>query len=117
MTDKIKRGFEGEGLAIAFLENKGYRLRAKNYRHKRSEIDLIMERGSWLVFVEVKTRSSVTFGYPEDFVDDKKANKIMEGAENYIIENNWEGNVRYDVVAVTLRKDGPEIVHFEDAFY
>lgn len=117
MADKIKRGFEGEDLAVAFLENKGYCLRERNYRHKRSEIDLIVEKDNWLIFVEVKTRSSVAFGYPEEFVDEKKANKIMEGAENYIIENDWKGNVRYDVVAITLQKDKPEIVHFEDAFY
>ncbi|GAB1446809.1 MAG: YraN family protein [Cyclobacteriaceae bacterium] len=117
MTDKIKRGFEGEGLAISFLENKGYQLVVRNYRYKRSEIDLIVEKDNWLVFVEVKTRSSVAFGYPEEFVDEKKANKIMEGAENYIIENDWKGNVRYDVVAITLQGDEPEIVHFEDAFY
>jgi len=117
MADKIKRGFEGEDLAVAFLENKGYCLRERNYRHKRSEIDLIVEKDNWLIFVEVKTRSSVAFGYPEEFVDEKKANRIMEGAENYIIENDWKGNVRYDVVAITLLKDEQEIIHFEDAFY
>jgi len=117
MTDKIKRGFEGEDLAIAFLEKKGYRLRERNYRYKRSEIDLIVEKNNWLVFVEVKTRSSTKFGYPEEFVNEKKTEKIMEGADEYIHVNKWNGNVRYDIVAIILIRDEPEIVHFEDAFH
>lgn len=117
MTDKIKRGFEGEDLAITFLKEKGYRLLERNYRYKRSEIDLIVEKDNWLVFVEVKTRSSTSFGYPEEFVDEKKAAKIMEGADQYIHENNWKANVRYDIVSIVLKKGNSEIVHFEDAFY
>ncbi|MEQ8362262.1 MAG: YraN family protein [Cyclobacteriaceae bacterium] len=117
MTDKIKRGFEGEGLAITFLENKGYRLLERNYRYKRSEIDLIVEKDNWLVFVEVKTRSSTSFGYPEEFVDERKAEKIMEGADQYMYVKNWNGNVRYDIVSIILKEGEPEIVHFEDAFH
>jgi len=117
MTDKIKRGFEGEDLAITFLEKKGYRLLERNYRYKRSEIDLIVEKDKWLVFVEVKTRSSTAFGFPEEFVDEKKAEKIIEGADYYMHKNNWQGNVRYDIVSIILRKGEPEIAHFEDAFY
>ncbi|MFZ1807046.1 MAG: YraN family protein [Cyclobacteriaceae bacterium] len=117
MTDKIKRGFEGEDLAIAFLKKKGYRLLERNYRYKRSEIDLIVEKDNWLVFVEVKTRSSIAFGFPEEFVDNKKAEKIMEGADQYMHVSNWNGNVRYDIVAIILKEDEPEIVHFEDAFH
>lgn len=117
MTDKIKRGFEGEGLAITFLEKKGYQLLERNYRYKRSEIDLIVKKDNWLVFVEVKTRSSTAFGFPEEFVDYKKAEKILEGADQYMYEANWNGNVRYDIVSIVLKEGEPEIHHFEDAFY
>lgn len=117
MTDKIKRGTEGENLAADFLSHKGYTIKQRNYRYKHSEIDLIAEREGWLVFVEVKTRSSLTFGYPEEFVDDKKAQKILEGAEHYLYESNWQGNVRYDIISITLTSGKPKVEHFEDAFY
>ncbi|MDZ4714969.1 MAG: YraN family protein [Cytophagales bacterium] len=117
MTDKIKRGREGEDLAAAFLQEQGFTIVERNYRHKRSEIDLIVRRGNWLVFVEVKARTSHAFGYPEDFVDYKKKKKILEGADYYMYHSNWQGNVRYDIVAVSMGRDRPEIVHLEDAFY
>lgn len=104
-------------MAASFLEQKGYLVLNRNYRYKHSEIDLIVSRENWLVFVEVKTRSSTAFGFPEEFVDDKKAQKIMEGADQYLFETDWQGNVRYDIVSVTLSAGKPEIVHFEDAFH
>ncbi|HRW99795.1 MAG TPA: YraN family protein [Cyclobacteriaceae bacterium] len=117
MTDKIKKGELGEQLAANFLTEKGYDILERNYRYKHSEIDLIVKKDNWLVFVEVKTRTSETFGYPENFVDDKKAEKILEGAEQYLFETNWDGNVRYDIISIMLKKDIPEVVHFEDAFH
>lgn len=117
MTDKIKRGILGERLAAEFLERKGYRVVARNYRYRRAEIDLIVKKENWLVFVEVKTRSSQVFGYPEEFVDDKKAERILDGADQYLYETGWKGSVRYDIVAVNLGEGDPEIVHFEDAIH
>jgi putative endonuclease len=58
MLDKIKKGNDGEQLAADFLINKGFEIVARNYRYKHSEIDLIIKRANWLIFVEVKTRSS-----------------------------------------------------------
>jgi putative endonuclease len=117
MGDKIKRGRQGEERAAAFLQQKGYEIVARNFRHGRSEIDLIARKDQWLIFVEVKTRTSVAFGYPEESVNSRKASKILEGAEHYIFESNWHGPVRYDVVAITYKNGNEEIVHLEDAFY
>ena len=113
MSDKIDKGKDGEARAENFLKEKGYEIVARNYRFKRSEIDLIVTRENWLVFVEVKLRSSSTFGHPEESVNKAKRKKIMEGAGQYLIDSNWQGNVRYDIVAI----DKKGIVHFEDAFY
>lgn len=117
MTDNIKKGNEGENLAAAFLEKMGYQIVQRNYRYKHAEIDLIVTKDNWLIFVEVKTRSSLTFGYPEEFVDEKKINKILEGADQYVFETNWNGNVRYDIVSIKLGSGAPGIDHFEDAFH
>lgn len=117
MSDKIKKGKEGEDLAADFLKGLGYEIVERNYRHKRSEIDLIVKKDNWLVFVEVKMRSSDAFGFPEEFVDYKKAKNIVTGAEQYTYDNKYDGNVRYDVVAISMRGNEPDIRHFEDAFY
>ncbi len=117
MTDKIKKGKEAEDMAADFLVQQGYEIVERNYRYKRSEIDLIVRRDNWLIFVEVKMRSSDAFGYPEEFVDYKKAKNIVYGAEQYTYDNNYNGNVRYDVVAISMKNGEPEIRHFEDAFY
>lgn len=117
MTEKIKRGAEGEQLAVALLEEKGYQVLERNYRHRRSEIDLIVRRENWLVFVEVKTRTSSAFGFPEEFVDSKQKSRILEGADYYQYITDWKGNVRYDIVAVNLEQPEPQLLHIEDAFY
>jgi len=117
MSDKIKKGKEGEDLAADFLVRQGYEIVERNFRYRRSEIDLIVLKENWLVFVEVKMRSSDAFGYPEEFVDYKKAKNIVYGAEQYTFENDYNGNVRYDVVAISMKYGKPEIRHFEDAFY
>ncbi|MBS1558185.1 MAG: YraN family protein [Bacteroidetes bacterium] len=103
MSDKITKGKEGEQLAADFLETKGFEIVARNFRHKRSEIDLIAKKNNWLIFVEVKLRSSEAYGYPEDFVDRKKAKNIIEGAEEYTYRQRWQGPVRYDIVSITDR--------------
>ncbi|MEJ0054518.1 MAG: YraN family protein [Bacteroidota bacterium] len=117
MSDKIKTGEEGEDLAAAFLMEKGFSVLERNYRKKRSEIDLIVRKGNWLVFVEVKTRSSTAFGYPEEFVDYHKKRMILKGALEYMYDNDWQGNVRYDIVAVNFYGSRYKIHHIEDAFY
>jgi putative endonuclease len=74
----------------------------------------LISRDNWLIFVEVKTRSSSDYGEPESFVDDFKARNIFEAAEEYIFSTDWQGHIRFDIVSVKLGKT-PEIVHFEDA--
>lgn len=114
MTDKIQTGGIGEKLAAEFLMAKGFKVVARNYRWGKSEIDLIVQQKDWLIFVEVKTRSSAAWGEPESFVSDLQRRMIYQAAEEYIFKINWQGNIRFDIVSV---KPGlpPEIVHFEDA--
>jgi putative endonuclease len=114
MSDKIKTGREGENMATEFLKKKGFEIVARNYRFKRAEIDIIVKKDDWLLFVEVKTRSSAAFGEPEAFVDLAKARMIFSAAEEFIFSTDWNGHVRFDVVSVKLGAE-PEIRHFEDA--
>jgi putative endonuclease len=117
MTSKMQTGNEGEHAAAEYLKSKGYSVVERNYRYSRAEVDLIVTKGNWLVFVEVKTRTRSDFGFPEEFVDRVKEELILMAAENYIYEIDWQGNVRYDIVAVLGVGVRWEIMHFEDAFY
>jgi putative endonuclease len=116
MANTIKTGNEGESLAADFLRKKGYQVVARNYRFKHAEIDLIVKKDSFIVFVEVKTRSYSFYGEPEAFVDSKKAATVLRAAEQYTYENKYEGNIRFDIVSVKIGTN-EEIVHFEDAFH
>ncbi len=76
-----------------------------------------MQDGNCLVFVEVKARrGNPRFGYPEEAVADKKIEKIQEGAEAFIVEQNWLGPIRFDIVSVQLSSQEPHITYFKDAF-
>jgi putative endonuclease len=117
MSDNIKKGKEGEQLVVDFLVQKGFEIVERNFRYKHSEIDLIIKKPNWLIFVEVKARGSSAFGYPEEFVGHEKVKAILAGANYYLYKTDWQGNVRYDIVSVEFKNNSPEIVHIEDAFY
>lgn len=114
MSDKIETGGMGEKLAADFLVSLGFTVVERNYRWGKAEIDLIVQREDWLIFVEVKTRSSEAYGEPESFVSDDQRRLIYGAAEEYIFSTDWQGNIRFDIVSVKP-KTPPEIVHFEDA--
>jgi putative endonuclease len=106
-------GDKGEQLAAAFLKQKGMRVREKNYTCSYGEIDLVAQQGGELVFVEVKTRKSTRFGYPEESITPQKIKHIMRTAEHYMHVHKWTDRPwRIDVVAITLHdQESPEIVH------
>ncbi|MEM9859000.1 MAG: YraN family protein [Bacteroidota bacterium] len=115
--NKAELGKEGEQRAADYLSKNGYEVLARNWRYKRSEIDLICKKDNLLIFVEVKTRSYVAFGQPEDAVDEKKAAKVVEGAEEYVFQNNWNQDIRFDIISIVINDDQQKVLHLEDAFY
>lgn len=106
----------GEQQAAEYLQKKGYKVVEQNFRYRRAEIDLIVRQDQLLVFVEVKTRQSIRYGFPETFVRSAQASLIVEAADHYLQERSWPGLIRFDIVAVTVAPD-LRIHHFEDAFY
>jgi putative endonuclease len=114
MQKTSQTGSSGEYLAQEYLKNKNYTILFINWRHKRSEIDIIAQDGKVIVFVEVKTRTNLSFGHPENFVDANKIKKMQQAADAYIELFDWQGELRFDVIAVEKNN---KITHFEDAFY
>ncbi|WP_187262184.1 YraN family protein [Pontibacter beigongshangensis] len=115
-TKHIITGSSGEESAVAYLAEKGYQIRCRNFRHKRAEVDIIAQKDDVLVFVEVKTRTSDSFGYPEEAVSPKKEALLIAAAEEYIHQTDWQHDIRFDIISITLSKP-PVIYHIEDAFH
>lgn len=108
-------GNRGERLALNYLRKKKYRLLAANYRYGRNEIDLVMQDGAYLVFVEVKARTGVFFGTPAMAVGREKQRHLLLAAQGYMMEHRCEDMpARFDVVEVYLA-DG-KIQHIVNAF-
>ncbi|MFC6222015.1 YraN family protein [Hymenobacter artigasi] len=111
-------GQAGETAAADHFLALGYEVLARGYRHGRAEVDLVLRRGTeLLVFAEVKTRSSGQFGSPETFVSARKKELFRLAASHLQEELDWRGDIRFDIVALTLLSRGFRIEHFEDAFY
>jgi len=113
----IHTGKTGESIAARYLLEQGYVILHRDYRYKRAEIDLIAEKDDLLVFIEVKTRSSDKFGYPEEAVNRRKERMLLNAAEVYIHQQKWRKDVRFDIIAITLALPTPLIHHIEDAFH
>lgn len=111
-----KTGQKGETEAYNFLLKQGYRILEKNYRFEQKEIDIIAKKDKLLVFVEVKKRKNSFYGYPEEAVNQNKIENIHFVADHYILENDWKGEIRFDIIAIIETQNMPEIKHFEDAF-
>ncbi|ANT63839.1 YraN family protein [Prosthecochloris sp. CIB 2401] len=112
-------GRKGEETAAAMLVDKGYHIVERNYRHKRTEIDIIAMDGRTLCFIEVKTRSSISKGHPLDAVEKHKQREIIRTARAYLAlhyGNREFPDCRFDVIGI-LWESVPEIIHIEDAFW
>jgi len=109
-------GKEGEVLAINYLQKNGYKIVEKNYRYKKAEVDIIAKKETVLVAVEVKTRTSGYFGNPQDFINPKKIKLLVSAIDFYVVENDLDVEVRFDIIAIIKNKNTTKIEHIEDAF-
>ena len=110
-------GKRGEDLAEAYLIENGYRIIQRNGIYNRNEIDIIASNSEYIVFVEVKTRSSAYWGNPEEAVSAIKIKRIVAAADSYLNEKNINKPARFDVIAVVINKGSIDIEHIEDAFF
>ncbi|TKC12275.1 endonuclease [Pedobacter polaris] len=111
-------GFKGEAIAKAFLEKQGYEILDENWVHGKAEVDLIAYLNRQIIFVEVKTRTSVAYGMPEDFVSETKQKQMDLAANEYIELMNHKGEIRFDIVSVLFDKQNNYTInHIEDAFW
>ncbi len=109
----------GESLAADYLTRRGYRLLDRNARTAHGELDLVIQQPSpsVVIFVEVKARSSRTFGRPEESITPRKQAHLLAAAQAYLQSHpELDGDWRIDVIAIERRAgQPPEIIHFENA--
>ncbi len=107
-TDRGSLGRAGEEMACLFFQACGYVCLARRFRKREGEIDLVMRRGPLVVFVEVKTRRSDSYGAPEQSVTRGKVARLRFLARRFLHEQKLEAvqEFRFDVVAVDFRGEG-----------
>ena len=114
---KNRSGARGEKRAERFLIKKGYTVVAKNQRVGHVEIDLLAVKNDFLCLVEVKTRQSPDFGFPEEFVDRKKRERLIRAAKLLSARKAYRDlRIRFDIISVLYRDKEVEINHIENAF-
>ena len=110
-------GARGEQLAEEYLLSKGYRLLHRNWRHSHKEIDFIALDENILVFIEIKTRRGLGFGYPEESVTLAKQLHLQAAASAFMEAHSQYPIMRFDVLSIILKGDKvQELLHLVDAF-
>jgi putative endonuclease len=116
MASHNELGKQGEEAAKQFLIDKGYKILAANWRSGRHEIDIVAQKFNFLSIIEVKTRSSNSFAYPEAFINRKKMCNLISATSEYLIQHKLNIGVRYEIVTLTKNGNTFDIEHFEEAF-
>jgi putative endonuclease len=116
--NNIKTGKAGEQLAATFLQKLGYTLLDLNWRHHHWELDIVATRGNTLHFVEVKTRTSLLFGYPEEHISAKKMKHLKNAACHYHYLHPQFKNIQFDVIAINfVNGKDPAVYYMEDVYF
>lgn len=112
-------GNKGEDLAAIWLQQNQFNIVERNWRFKRSEVDIIAYKKKVLHFIEVKTRTSDKFGFPEESIDTKKMEALKRAAVAYIAENAQWTLIQFDVLSILIKQEPKAIEYFfiEDVFF
>lgn len=117
MAEHNDLGKFGEEQAVDYLQKNGYEILETNWTFQKAEIDIIAQKENILAIVEVKTRSSIEFGLPQDFVKPKKIQLLVKAVNEYVISNDLDVEVRFDIIAIYKEGKEYKIDHIEEAFY
>ena len=117
MADHNELGKLGEELAENYLTKNGYTILETNWTFQKAEIDIIAQKANILAIVEVKTRSSIDFGLPQDFVKPKKIQLLVKAVNEYVVSRDLDVTVRFDIIAINKEGKDFNVEHIEDAFF
>ena len=116
-VDRRGYGNEAEAAVVRFLEARGYRIRARNFRCQYGELDIVAEHADTVCFVEVRMRSTAVWGDPSHTVSFAKQRRVVKAALHFLFQHGLrERMVRFDVVSVVGRGAAVQVEHLPDAF-
>lgn len=111
-------GNKGEDIAANWLVQNGYKIMHRNWRFKKTEVDIIAAKQNKLHFVEVKTRTNQKFGLPEESISKQKLEALKKAAVAYLEEYTTWKNIQFDVIAITLHNNNViDFLLIEDVFF
>lgn len=115
--NRKKTGNSGENQAAQFLARNGYLLVERNFRTNQGEIDIIAEKGEYIVFVEVKTLPKGNLEFLSHVLDRRKQKRIIKTAKRFLAINRQYSNsyIRFDVIVLDM-PGLPQVYHIENAF-
>ena len=116
MSESQSLGQKGEAAAAGFLEGKGYKIRHRNWKSGKHEVDIVAENNDFIVFAEVKTRSGDLVD-ARDLVSRDKQKSIIYVADAYLRKYGLDKEARFDVIVLFTEDGNFRIDHIEDAFY
>lgn len=118
MALHIEKGKTGERMARTYLKTKDFNILFCNWRSSHCEIDIIAEKNGTVHFIEVKTRHSLKFGYPEEAVTKKKFDNLKRAAAAFLNLNPCKNRVQYDILSILcLKEKKPEFFFIEDVYF
>lgn len=110
-------GKTGEDLAAEYLQQQGFTILLRNWRHRRYEMDIIAVKNNVLHFIEVKTRRNDAFGFPEERVSKRKIKTMLKTGAAFQFQNPQWQQVQYDILSITLEYNrAPEFFFIEDVY-
>lgn len=107
-------GKNGEDKAVKYLEKQGYTIIERNFLCRQGEIDIIALDEKYLVFVEIKSRTSAEYGLPSESVTERKKKHMLKAIQYYLYKRNLENvDIRIDVIEVYVKDEKYTINHIK----
>ncbi len=118
MQQNLLKGNRGEELGANYLAKKGFKILERNWRFRHWEVDIIASFNSMLHFIEVKTRHTLKYGYPEESITRDKMTSLKNAAEQYQLQHPEWKYIQFDVLAITIiQEELKEILMIEDVYF
>lgn len=115
MAKHLETGRQGEELAAEWLLAQGFAIMHRNWKHSYFELDVVASKDNILHFIEVKTRTTDTYGHPEEGVTTKKMERLMNAGEEFLHQHPEWKRIQYDILSIRLhRYKAPEYFFLED---
>ncbi|TDH25619.1 hypothetical protein EXU57_13015 [Segetibacter sp. 3557_3] len=117
MAQHNQTGSTGEKLAATWLVKNGFVIKELNWRYKHLEVDLIAEKNNTMHFIEVKTRHTTQFGYPEESITKNKMKNLKDAAEQYQYKNPGIKWIQFDVLAILIQSGKIDYWFNQDVYW